>query len=230
MFELELIDGNREAAEALWKRCESLAPLWPEPNARHIYERPDWRDRRGIALTEAGHHLLGRERDEARRRGAALLDEALEWVEPRLIEDLSKARKADRRGFVYRTLYGNGLAAEMSGAREKAHAFYTRSRDVYLALVTTWILDDAMARTVRERARAEKHPEATALVGLLVQAGRIRLNADLPTPRLLEDVSRCLAKQPTAENLSELLVDHPDVDELFASDDDLERLLEEVLS
>ena len=162
--------------------------------------------------------------------GAELLDEALEWVEPRLIEDLTKARKADCRGFVYRTLYGNGLAAEMSADREKAHAFYTRSRDVYLALVTTWILDDAMARTVRERARAEKHPEATALVGLLVQAGRIRLNADLPTPRLLEDVSRCLAKQPTAENLSELLVDHPDVDELFASDDDLERLLEEVLS
>ena len=87
-----------------------------------------------------------------------------------------------------------------------------------------------MARTVRERARAEKHPEATALVGLLVQAGRIRLNADLPTPRLLEDVSRCLAKQPTAENLSELLVDHPDVNELFASEDDLERFLEEALS
>jgi hypothetical protein len=227
MFELELAAGDREAAEAWWRRAEAVTPIWSE---RSIAGRPAWQDRRGVALSEVGHHLIAQTSTTTRRRGAELLVEALAWVEPQLQRDLATATKRDHRGFVYRTVYGNGLAAEWAGDLPRAHALHLRARDVYRTLVTdvgsTTELDDAIARTAPRPPESPSSP-AGALVELLVAGERMRLATSDPTPRLLDDLSRCLEARPTVAQLVELLVEHPDVDELFASDDDLERLLAE---
>ena len=233
LFELELIDGNRAAADASWRRCQSLAPLWPSPHARSIYKAPDWNDRRGIALTQAGSHCLESGPAAVQSRGTELLAEALEWIEPRLSQDLCSAAKVDARGFVYSTIYWNGRAADMSGDRERAHELYTRARNVYTALVTsassTSLLDDAVERTSSARRQSDECPAAVRLLRLMMKAERVRLIADAPTERLIEDLERCLVGQPTVETVCEVLLEHPDVEELFASNDELERLLEMTL-
>jgi hypothetical protein len=77
---------------------------------------------------------------------------------------------------------------------------------------------------------ADDYPDAAKLIELLVANALIRLRASGPPPPLLKDLTRLISHSASPKDLSEFLVEHPAVDELFATDEELERLLSQALS
>jgi hypothetical protein len=89
---------------------------------------------------------------------------------------------------------------------------------------TTKMASELLPKSSRDEG---DHPDAAQLVELLVEANLLRLR-DVSTRGLLEDLTRCLFASASVSEISELLVDHPAVDELYASDEELQKALERI--
>ena len=67
--------------------------------------------------------------------------------------------------------------------------------------------------------------DARSFLNMLVEAGAVRLDPKANRKELETELAELLANKPDAETLSEWLLERDEVDELFADDDALEKLL-----
>jgi hypothetical protein len=67
--------------------------------------------------------------------------------------------------------------------------------------------------------------DAKSFINMLVDAGALRLDPSANRKELEQELAELLKGRPDAEALSEWLLERDEVDELFADDDQLEKLL-----
>ena len=89
--------------------------------------------------------------------------------------------------------------------------------------------EDSEDDLAEEEISAESKASALRLITLLMEKKALQLHADKPNPGLIEAVARVLdwpgPPARKATKMSETIVDHEEVDDLFVDDDTLAEIL-----